>query len=71
MILKLVIIGKMKIINKLKKLITFKGRYLINNYLFIRSKYWFGIVKHNVNCPNIKYKNTTYIFCKWNITKIK
>jgi hypothetical protein len=61
----------MKIINKLKKFITFKGRYLINNYLFIKSKHWFGIVNHNIDCPNFKYQNITYIFCKWNITKIK
>jgi len=56
---------------KLIKLFTFKGRYIHGDYLFIRSKYWYGYYKWDVNCPNFQNQGETYIFCKWNITKIK
>ena len=53
------------------KLISFKRKYIIGNYLFIRSKYWYGYYKFNTDCPNFKYSGQSLIFCKWNITKIK
>lgn len=69
---------KESIINKFNKykkmfikLISFKGRYIIGNYLFIRSKYWYGYYKSNTDCPNFKYSVQSLIFCKWIITKIK
>lgn len=55
---------------KLIKLFKFKNVYRTKNYLIIKNSKWFGIIKHNINCPNFQYNNTSYILFKYAITKI-
>jgi hypothetical protein len=52
------------------KAISFKNRYQHGNYSFVRYSKWFGVIRHDVNCPNFRYQNTSLVFFKWMITDV-